>query len=102
MTTRRHTLDKQPWLGKAAAGIVLGFGLALAASGFFVHLSPGEVANDSAKLQLTMWSLAPGWILVLSFSFLFRTSKRAWLWLGVANLSAFGLLFAMGGLRGAW
>ncbi len=102
MTTRCKGLDKQPWLGKAAAGLVLGFGLALAISGLYSHLSPGPVVGDSAKIQLTMWSVPPVWILVMSFCFLFHTSKRAWLCLGLANACAFGLLFATGGLRGAW
>lgn len=81
------------WLGKASAGLVCGFGLALALSGLYVWLSPGGLMHSSAKTQFAMWLMAPVWVLVLSFCFFFRSGLRAWLWLGSATLVFFALLF---------
>jgi len=85
-------LQSRHWFGKSCAGVLLGFGLAVALSGLFAWLGPGGIAADSGKTQFNMWLISPIWAGVLSFVFLFRDSLRAWLWLGAANLAAFGLL----------
>lgn len=77
------------WFGKASAGLVLGFGLALALSALFAILMPGI---GGGKLQVTMWIVSPMWVTILSFCFLFRNGRAAWGWLGLANGIAFGLL----------
>jgi predicted alpha/beta hydrolase len=84
-------LHSRNWLGKASAGLVLGYALALALSGLFAWFGPGEI--DPGKLQINMWMVSPIWCLVLSFCFFFRTGLRAWAFLGLATLLAFGLLF---------
>lgn len=94
MTPASHKLTSRNWLGKATAGIVLGYGLALALSGLFAWFGPGGIGAGAGKVQLTMWLMSPVWCLVLGLCFLFRDGWRAWLWLGAANLFAFGLLFA--------
>jgi hypothetical protein len=81
------------WWSKSAAGVVLGFGLAMALCGLFAWLSPGGPAATN-KYQLTMWLAAPLWAGVLGFVFLFRSGLQAWLWLGGANVLAFGGLYA--------
>lgn len=88
-------LESRHWFGKSCAGVLLGFGLAVALSGLFAWLSPGGVEGNGGKTQFNMWLIAPIWAGVLSFVFLFRDSLRAWLWLGAANLAAFGLLGAI-------
>jgi len=41
-----------------------------------------------------MWLVVPISILVLAFTYLFRRSWHAWLYLALANVLAFGLLAA--------
>lgn len=94
MTGRRGRFDSRHWLGKGLAGLVAGFGLSLALSGLFAWWGPGGIDAGSGKIQFNMWLVAPIWCAVLSSVFLFRDSVRAWAWLGLANLAAFGLLWA--------
>lgn len=86
-------LSSRNWFGKAGAGAVAGFFLALAICGMLVQFGPLEVGFFSARAQLTMWLMAPLWALILSFCFLFHNGARAWTWLGGANLLLWGLLY---------
>lgn len=85
-------LTSRNWFGKASAGLVLGYGLAVALTGLFAWFGPGGYGGDD-KIQFNMWMMSPIWAGVLSFCFLFRDGLRAWLWLGLANLAAFAVLF---------
>lgn len=80
-------------VSKSLAGLVLGFALALALVGLFARLGPQGLAGGN-KYQLVMWMIAPIWLSVLAFVFLFRSGLRAWLWLGGASLLAHGGLHA--------
>ena len=91
----RVRLQSRHWFGKTMAGVVLGFGLALALSGLFAWLSPGGIDAGGGKAQFNMWLMAPLWAGVLSFVYLFRDSLRAWLWLGAANALAFAALWCV-------
>lgn len=84
---------QRDWFSKTLAGVVLGFGLAIAVSGLFAWLTPGGAMHPN-KFQATMWLTAPVWSGVLSLVFLFRSGARAWLWLGSANALAFAALAA--------
>ena len=94
-TTESH------WFGKTLAGLLLGFAIALAVSGLFAWFGPGGIMGGSGKTQFNMWLIAPVWAFVLSFVFLFTSSRSAWLWLGgtAGLLTAF--LFAGRWLTGA-
>lgn len=81
---------RRDWISKTLAGALLGFSLALGCSGLFVRLNP-EMAL-SIKGQLAMWMVAPVWLGTLSCVYFFTSGLRAWLWLGGANLLAFGAL----------
>lgn len=76
---------------KFVAGVVGGFGLAIAASALFARLSPGGLTAAS-KFHVTMWLVPPLWIAVVSASFMFRTGARAIGGLALANLAAFALV----------
>ena len=91
----RVRLQSRHWFGKTVAGVVLGFGLALALSGLFAWLSLGGIDAGGGKAQFNMWLMAPLWAGVLSFVYLFRDSLRAWLWLGAANALAFAALWCV-------
>ncbi|MEI2429760.1 MULTISPECIES: hypothetical protein [Lysobacter] len=89
-------LQSRHWLGKGSAGLILGFGLALALSGVFAWLGPDGIhGGGGGKIQFVMWLIAPLWCAVFSLVFLFRSSARAWLWLGAANALAFAALAAL-------
>jgi len=93
MTTARKTSGRRPdWLSKTLAGLLLGLGLAFAASGLLdLALQPMALPTRG---QLAMWSVAPVWLGVAGAVYLFSTGLRAWLWLGGANLLGWGLLLA--------
>ncbi|HGM7307496.1 TPA: hypothetical protein ACKP7U_000093 [Stenotrophomonas maltophilia] len=86
-------LQSRHWFGKTCAGVLLGFGLSLALSGLFAWFGPGGIDGGGGKAQFNMWLVALLWALILSFVFLFRSSASAWLWLGAANVVAFGALW---------
>jgi hypothetical protein len=90
-TTGRGSIQRD-WLAKVSAGALLGLSLALASSGLFTRMASGMVPG--LRAQLAMWMVAPIWLAVLGGCFLFRTGKRAWLWLGVVNLVLFAALAA--------
>lgn len=95
MTGRKPRLQSRHWFGKGSAGLLLGFGLALALTGLFAWLGPGGIDAGTGKVQFNMWMIAPVWCAVLSLVFLFKDGRRAWLWLGAANIAGFGLLWAV-------
>lgn len=92
MSAKAARLESRHWFGKSCAGVLLGFGLALALSGLFTWLGPDGIDAGGGIIQFNMWLMTPVWAGVLSFVFLFRDSRRARLWLGAANAAAFGLL----------
>lgn len=94
MSATRQRLQSRHWFGKTMAATLLGFTLALALSGVFAFLTPGGLGGEG-KIQFVMWTIAPVWASVLGFVFLFRDSLRAWLWLALANLVAWGVLWAL-------
>ncbi|MCF4164793.1 hypothetical protein L2U69_03960 [Zavarzinia compransoris] len=93
MSTRAMSgrLSSRNWFGKSAAGLVLGYGIAIACSGLIALAGP---MADNGKMQFVMWMVPPVWCGVLGFCFLFRDGWRAWGWLGLANILLFGAFFA--------
>lgn len=87
---------RRDWWSKSLAGVLLGFTLAIALSGLVTWVGPGGPLAMN-KFQFTMWIVAPVWLGVVSFCFLFRSGLRAWLWLGGANLLAYTALLASRG-----
>lgn len=83
---------RRDWLSKSVAGSVLGFTLAVALAGLFAVAGPGGLEARN-KYQFVMWLVAPLWLGVAGFVFLFRSGRVAFLWLGGANLLAFGGLY---------
>ncbi|MCL1075673.1 hypothetical protein [Shewanella dokdonensis] len=82
------------WFGKTVCGLLLGFSLALALTGWFAWFGPGGIdAQD--KNQFNMWLLTFLWLCLLSLVYLFHSTRQALLWLGGANLLAWGLLFLL-------
>ncbi|MCL1122464.1 hypothetical protein N7V09_00105 [Shewanella seohaensis] len=92
--TRLAEQDKlQPdWWTKSLAGLVLGFTLALGLVGLFAWFGPGGIDADT-KVQVNMWLITPIWLLILSFSFLFKTGLRAIGYLGLFNILTYIVLY---------
>jgi hypothetical protein len=88
----KQELTSRDWFGKASAGTVLGFVLALGLSGLLMRALGESDTFISTKGQLAMWSIAPVWAGVLSFCFLFGSGLRAWGWLALVNLIVWVLL----------
>ena len=90
----RVRLQSRHWFGKTMAGFFLGYALAVAFSGVIAVLTPGGFAGEG-KVQFNMWMVAPVWATVLGFVYLFGNSLRAWLWLGAANVVAWGVVWGL-------
>jgi len=77
-------------LAKTFAGILLGLPLSMAVVSLVIWLWP----HSSESVVIPIFVLFfPLWIGVMAATFLFRSGARAWAWLAVANLGAFGALF---------
>ena len=90
---RRPSSMPSDWVWKTLAGVLLGPSLALVSSALLamaIERIPGT--SPSVAAQLTMWSVPPVWMAVLSGAFAFQTGARAWLWLGLANVALVGVL----------
>lgn len=89
-------LTSRNWFGRASAGLVAGFMLALGITSIL-----GWIWSDkgsplfSAQGQIAMWLMSPIWTLLLGFCFFFTTGLRAWGWLGLANLIVWGAYAAL-------
>ena len=82
------------WWAKTSAGLLLGFGLAMALVGLPAYLVSGGIAAPDGRFTTLRFLMPFLWIAVFSLCYLFRSGRAAWLWLGGANLLAFALLFA--------
>ncbi|HWJ70556.1 MAG TPA: hypothetical protein VNS79_10970 [Sphingobium sp.] len=89
-------LTSRDWFGKASAGTLLGFVLALGLSGLLMHALGESETFLSPRGQLSMWSMALTWPGILSFCFLFRSGARAWGWLTLASLLVWAPLLLIG------
>lgn len=76
------------WISKSAAGLLLGFPLALALSGLFAWLGPGGITAAN-KVQFNMWLIPPLWMIFFVTVYFFRTGLRAWLCLGGSTAVSF-------------
>lgn len=79
--------------GKTLAGVICGLAIALAASGLFM-LPDTKYNTVYDKYQIAMWIVPPIWLAVLSVCYLFKSSLRAWLWLGGIAVAEF-ILFLL-------
>ncbi|MCL1089257.1 hypothetical protein L2744_06460 [Shewanella profunda] len=81
------------WWTKTLAGLILGFTLALGLVGLFAWFGPGGI-DAAVKVQFNMWLICPIWLLIVSFSFLFRTGWRAVGYLSLFNILVYVTLYS--------
>lgn len=95
--TRRPTsiLSSRNWAGRVSAALIAGFTASLAATCIYLRVSGVKDGFFDARGQIAMWALAPLWIGLLGFCFLFRSGLRAWGWLAAANLVLWSVYFAL-------
>lgn len=93
-----HRLTSRHWVGKASAGLVLGFAIALGTSGLLAWAVGARDTFMAPQGQLAMWFMSPVWCGVLSFCFLFRSGARAWAMLAIAAVAIWLALYATGWL----
>ena len=77
------------WWLKSIAGTLLGLTLAYGIVTIYVWYGPGTFST-TAKTQFNMWIISPLWLLILSFSFMFKTAKQAFIYLSAANIITYG------------
>jgi hypothetical protein len=91
-STARQAIQRD-WISKTLAGVLLGLALAFGASGLLSAWT--EPMPLPTRGQLVMWIVPPVWLAVCSGVYFFTTGRRAWAWLGLANLLTYGLLLAV-------
>ncbi|AKJ70451.1 hypothetical protein ABW99_07860 [Pandoraea thiooxydans] len=77
---------------KAAAGVLLGLPLSLAACGALSYAWPGT--RWQSTVNAVLLAFFPLWLAVISVAVGQRSARQTWLALGVANLLAFSALWA--------
>ncbi|NQY88527.1 MAG: hypothetical protein HRT51_12440 [Colwellia sp.] len=82
------------WWSKTIAGIILGLTLTYAIVAIFAWHGPGGI-DAPVKVQFNMWMIAPIWLLILSFTYLFKTGLKAIVYLGSANMFFYGIFFLL-------
>lgn len=94
--TRLSALEKiQPhWWLKTFAGLTLGLTLSFALIGMFAWYGPGGI-DAPVKVQFNMWMISPIWLIILTFSYLFKTGLKAFIYLGSANIMLYSLYFLL-------
>jgi len=84
------------WWRKIFAGTVLGGATAYGLVGIFAWAGPGGISATD-KVQFNMWMAALLWLLIFSFTFLFRSGNQALIWLGGCAVLSQLLLFVVRG-----
>lgn len=78
--------------GKSTAAALLGLPFSVALIGLIALSLPGDVRINTLPMLLLFF---PAAIAIISAVFAFRSGRRAWLSMSVANLVAWGLLYAL-------
>ncbi|MEI6894850.1 MAG: hypothetical protein V5789_09525 [Colwellia sp.] len=92
-----HEKIQPHWWSKTLAGIFLGLSLSYALVIIFAWYGPGGI-DAPAKVQFNMWIISPIWLLIFSFTYMFKTGLKAALYLLGANITAYSLFFFLGWL----
>jgi len=99
VNTHKIATSRTQWLWKTLIGVVLGLTLSFGLVGLFAWAGPDNLHSDLSserllwKSQMHMWMITPLWMLIVTFSYLFKTAKEAAISLVIGNLCVFGCLF---------
>ncbi|MEG2805814.1 hypothetical protein [Stenotrophomonas sp.] len=81
---------------RVLAGLVAGFFVAAAATGWVAWLPPGPWQS---AIVPSLIAFIPLWMLAALWAFAFRTGVRAWAWLGATALAGFAVLWLLRALH---
>ena len=90
MRKNNLTLQNQ-FVLKTCIGVILGLTLSYGLVALFAWFGPDNLNQELSaerllwKTQFNMWLIAPIWMLIVSFVYLFNTAKSAFIGLGLAN-----------------
>lgn len=79
------------WWGKTAVGVFLGLALSYGIVALIVWFGPDGINSNLSdqrlfwKTQFNMWIVTPIWMLIVSFIYMFKTTKQAFIYLLSAN-----------------
>lgn len=82
------------WWSKTFAGVILGLTLSYGLVAIFAWFGPGGL-DAVAKNQFNMWMISPFWMLVISFTYLFKTGFKAILYLTLVNVLIYGVFLVL-------
>lgn len=89
------------WWGKTAVGVFLGLALSYGIVALIVWFGPDGLhypLSDQRlfwKTQFNMWIVTPIWMLIVSFIYMFKTTKQAFIYLLSANLIIYTIFFGL-------
>ncbi|RZM73050.1 hypothetical protein [Pseudoalteromonas rubra] len=101
---KNYTPIQADWLSKTLAGLIGGALLSFSIIGLFAWFGPSGLASSLSdtellwKTQFNMWLSVPIWLLILSFTYLFRSGVQAWLYLLSASAAGYAILAILRGL----
>ncbi len=75
---------ERDWVSKTLAGMLLGLALGMGASGLYSALNP-QLALP-VRGQIALWLVPPIWLITFGSVYFFQNGRRAWAWLGGANV----------------
>jgi hypothetical protein len=102
--TPKIVTSRTQWLWKTILGVVLGLTLSFGLVGLFVWAGPDNLQNELSserllwKSQMNMWMVTPIWMLIVTFSYLFKTAKEAAISLVIGNVCVYSCLFIIKGI----
>ncbi|ALO43069.1 hypothetical protein [Pseudoalteromonas phenolica] len=89
------------WWGKTAVGVFLGLALSYGIVALIVWFGPdginGQLSDQRLfwKTQFNMWIVTPIWMLIVSFIYMFKTTKQAFISLLSANVIIYTVFFGL-------
>ncbi|MCF2909402.1 hypothetical protein L1285_13845 [Pseudoalteromonas sp. DL2-H2.2] len=101
---KNYTPIQADWLSKTLAGLIGGALLSFSIIGLFAWFGPSGLNSSLSgtellwKTQFNMWLSVPIWLLIISFTYLFRTGAQAWFCLLSASAVGYGVLAILRGL----
>lgn len=89
-------VSNRGWVGKVSAGLICGFLLGLGISGLFKYLVDAGPALYGIESMVSIQLFPIVWTPIVSFCFLFPSTRSAWLWLGLTTVLLWVLLLLLG------
>ncbi|MEL7477759.1 MAG: hypothetical protein AAGJ17_02525 [Pseudomonadota bacterium] len=89
------------WWGKTAVGVFLGLALSYGIVALIVWFGPDGINSNLSdqrlfwKTQFNMWIVTPIWMLIVSFIYMFKTTKQAFIYLLSANVIIYTIFIGL-------